>query len=502
MFLSSIRLLSFLRCVVPVILTFTPAFVSAQSLGIFQQQQDVGTVLHPGSAKYDGNRDTYTVTGSGDNMWFAEDDFHYVWTKVSGDVALTADIDFVGATGNNHRKAVLMIRESLDTGSKSVDLARHGDGLTSLQFRDATGGHTHEVEANAIGPKAVRLEKRGDYFYAFVSGPDGKLHVTGASTKLHLAGSFYIGIGVSAHDKNVTETAIFSNVKLAHLPAAAEKLTLYSALETTTVASTDRHVEYVAPSHFEAPNWSRDGSFFLFNSEGHIMRLPLKGDTPTTISTDPQDHCNNDHGISPDGQSIAISDQGIDNKSKIYLLPVAGGTPRQLTQDGPSYWHGWSPDGKTIAFTGQRNNEFDIYTIPTAGGPETRLTTAHGLDDGSEFSPDGQYIYFNSERTGSMQIWRMRADGSQQEQVLTDDTNDWFPHLSPDGKWMVFLSYNKDVTGHPPLKDVVLNLMSMQDKSVHLLAKLFGGQGTINVPSWSPDSRKLAFVSYELLPND
>ena len=160
------------------------------------------------------------------------------------------------------------------------------------------------------------------------------------------------------------------------------------------------------------------------------------------------------------------------------------------------------PDGKTLAYAGQRDGEFDIYTIPVAGGQETRLTTAKGLDDGPEYSPDGAYIYFNSERSGWMQIWRMKADGSGQEQVLSDETNDWFPHISPDGKWMVFLSYDKSVSGHPGEKDVAINLMSMSDKKVQVLARLFGGQGTINVPSWSPDSKKLAFVSYELLPEE
>jgi TolB protein len=484
-------------------LSARPARSATPSLGIFQDHGDVGTVLHPGSVEYDEAHQTYTVSGSGENMWFGRDDFHFVWTKVSGDTSLTADIAFVGTTGNNHRKAVLMIRQSLDGNSKSVDVARHGDGLTSLQYRDAAGADTHEVESNVSAPQRVRIEKRGDYIYAFVSGADGKLQPAGASTKLPLAGPFYIGIGVCSHDKDVTEKAIFSNVKLESLPAATGKPILYSTLETIAVASTDRRVAYVAPAHFEAPNWSRDGSFFLFNRDGKLYRLPVNGTDPVLVATDPQNRCNNDHGISPDGQSIAISDQsGANQKSSVYIAPIGGGTPRQITQNSPSYWHGWSPDGKTIAFTGQRDGEFDIYTIPVTGGQETRLTTAKGLDDGPEYSPDGEYIYFNSERSGSMQIWRMKADGSAQEQVLTDDTNDWFPHISPDGKWMVFLSYEKGVTGHPPEKDVALQLMSMSDKKVHVLARLFGGQGTINVPSWSPDSLKLAFVSYELLPED
>jgi len=346
----------------------------------------------------------------------------------------------------------------------------------------------------------VRIEKRGDRFYAFVSGEDGKLEPAGAAAQLTLSLPFYVGIGVCSHDKNVTERAVFSHVTLQDLPPAGRTV-LYSVLETVTAASTDRRVEYVAPAHFEAPNWSRDGSYLLFNQDGKIYRLPLDGSAPILMPTSPEDHCNNDHGISPDGQSIAISDQsGATHLSSIFIVPFGGGTPRKITENSPSYWHGWSPDGKTLAFTGQRDGNFDIYTIPVTGGQETRLTTAPGLDDGPEYSPDGEFLYFNSERTGRMQIWRMKADGRDQEQVLSDETDDWFPHISPDGKWMAFLSYDKSVTGHPPDKDVVLNLMSTSDKKVHVLATLFGGQGTINVPSWSPDSKRLAFVSYEYLP--
>jgi hypothetical protein len=460
-------------------------------------------VLHPGSAQFDAAKGTYTIAGSGENMWFGIDDFHYAWKKVSGDVALTADIAFAGTGGNPHRKAVLMIRQTLDGPSASVDVAVHGSGLTSLQFREITGANTHEVESNVSAPQTVRIEKRGDFIYAFVSGKDGRLQPSGASTKLPLTGDFYIGIGVSAHDKDVVEKAVFSNVRFEQLPAAAGKQTLISSLETVTIASTDRHVEYVAAAHFEAPNWSRDGKFLIFNQDGTLHRLAFDGSAPTLIPTAPQVHCNNDHGISPDGQFLAISDQTTDDrKSRVYIVPIAGGTPRPITPNAPSYWHGWSPDGKTLAFTGERNGNFDIYSIPAAGGDETRLTSAEGLDDGPEYSPDGAWIYFNSERTGHMQIWRMKADGSEQEQVITEESNDWFPHISPDGQWMVFLAYEKGVTGHPGGKDVELRLMSMKDKSTKVLAKLFGGQGTINVPSWSPNSLKLAFVSYEQLPEE
>jgi TolB protein len=281
-----------------------------------------------------------------------------------------------------------------------------------------------------------------------------------------------------------------------------EKAALYSALETIAVDGPGRRVEYLAPGHFEAPNWTRDGSFFLFNRNGRIERLPVSGGTPEVIDTGFAIRCNNDHGISPDATQLAISDSSQeDHNSIVYIVPIRGGTPRRITQKSPSYWHGWSPDGTTLAFVGQRNGEFDIYTIPAAGGEETRLTTAKGLDDGPEYSPDGKYIYFNSERTGHMQIWRMKPDGSDQEQVFSDDRNNWFPHISPDGQWMVFLTYETDVTGHPENKDVMLRLMSLSEKKITVLAKLFGGQGTINVPSWSPDNKRLAFVSYLLIPN-
>ena len=484
---------------------------AAEPIGIFESHTDVGTVLHPGAASFDPATQSYTVTGSGENMWFGMDDFHFVWKKVSGDEALAADISFKGSTGNNHRKAVLMIRQTLDGNAKAVDVARHGDGLTSLQFRDEAGANTHEIESYVSGPARVKIVKRGDYVYAFVSGKDGRLQPAGASTRLRLDGDYYIGIGVSSHDKDVSETAIFSNVKLDQLAPPGATPTLYSTLETVTVASTDRRVAYAAPEHFEAPNWSKDGTYLLFNREGRILRLGLTNLTtfimpvlpPTMVPTAPNLQCNNDHGISPDGNLLAISDSTAgDGQSRVYVVPIEGGTPKQITEKSPSYWHGWSPDGKTLAYTGQRDGDFDIYTAPVNGGPETRLTTAKGLDDGPEYSPDGTYIYFNSERSGSMQIWRMKPDGSAQERVTNDESNDWFPHISPDGKWMVFLAYEKGVNGHPAGKDVQIMMMATADKQVHVLAKLFGGQGTINVPSWSPDSKRVAFVSYEMLSSE
>src|SRR5467141_4502176 len=492
----------------------TAAGSATSPTGIFEGFGGVGMVLHAGSVEYDEAKRRYTIAGSGENMWFAGDAFQFAWKKASGDVTLTADISFLGKGVNEHRKAVLMIRQSLDADSPYADAALHGSGLTSLQYREEKGAVTHEIQTNISAPARLRIEKRSSYFSLWLADEKGEFRLASGSTRIALKEPFYVGIGVCSHDKDVTEKAVFSNVDLkAAEPSAASTSMLYSTLEIITVASMDRRAIYVAPERFEAPNWMPDGKNLLFNRNGRIEKIAVTGGTPRVIDTGFATRCNNDHGISPDGAQLAISDQSQEeHRSLVYIVPIGGGTPRRITQKSPSYWHGWSPDGKTLAFVGERNEDFDIYTIPAAGGEEKQLTTAKGLDDGPEYTPDGKYIYFNSERTGHMQIWRMRADGSEQEQVTVDDWNNWFPHISPDGAWMVFLSYEPDVKGHPENKDVMLRIISLgdgkendgkvSDKKISGLAKLFGGQGTINVPSWSPDSKQVAFVSYALVPDE
>jgi TolB protein len=483
---------------------------SSGAVGIFESHQDVGSVTPPGTTTYDPAKKSYTLTSAGNNMWASEDDFQFAWKKMSGDVSIAADIKILGSSGNPHKKGALMIRQSLDAGSVYADIALHANGLTALQYRDEKGGQTNDIELNLSdpAPRRLRLVKQGEYFYMYVAGEREQLHFSGGGIRIPLKAPFYVGIGMCSHDKDVTETSVFSNVELT-TPAfdASAKPQLFSSLETFSVTSNTRHMIYSAAERFEAPNWSRDGSSLVFNGEGRLHKIPATGGKPETINTGFATKINNDHGFSPDGSQMAVSDnsQG-DTDSIVYIISSSGGTPKRITEPrhGPSYWHGWSPDGKTLAFVGQRNGDFDIYAIPATGGIETRLTTAKGLDDGPEYSPDGQFIYFNSERSGTMQIWRMRPDGSQQERVITDDSGDWFPHISPDGKWLVFLAYDKDVKGHPENKIVELRRMSLAESGSNpvTVVKLFGGQGTINVPSWSPDSKQIAFVSFHLVPKE
>jgi Tol biopolymer transport system component len=273
-----------------------------------------------------------------------------------------------------------------------------------------------------------------------------------------------------------------------------------SVLQTVDVENGEITVLHEFDFLIEAPNWKSNGKELIYNSEGRIFSYDIASDISTLIESGICNRCNNDHVLSADQKEIAVSHQTYeDGLSRIYILPMEGGTPVLITPIAPSYLHGWSPDGKTLAFCGERNGEYDIYTIPARGGIETRLTDTRGLNDGPEYSPCGTYIWFNSVRTGLMQVWRMNADGSEQTQMTFDESNNWFPHVSPDGGKVAYITYKKgDVNpgDHPANKNVEIRLMSSEGGEYQTLVKLFGGQGTLNVNSWSPDSKKLAFVSY------
>jgi TolB protein len=316
--LQTLTMVAILSCVVPVVSSPAGAQSASTSVGIFEGHSDVGTVLHAGSVEYDSSQRTYTISGSGENMWLAADAFQFVWKKMSGDVTLTADISFLTKTGNEHKKAVLMLRQTLDADSVYADVALHASGLTSLQFRDEKGTVTREIQSNMSAPKRLRIARRGDYVYMSLAA-EGEPKVAGGWLRIPLQGAFYVGLGVCSHDKDVVEKAIFSNVELTQPSTVVDsKPVLYSVLETIAIDSADRRVAYLAEGRFEAPNWMRDGSAFLFNRDGHIERLAVGSDKPVTIDTGIATRCNNDHGISPDATQLAISDnsQG-DHESRV-----------------------------------------------------------------------------------------------------------------------------------------------------------------------------------------
>lgn len=288
-------------------------------------------------------------------------------------------------------------------------------------------------------------------------------------------------------------------------PQTVNSQDLESRLEIIDIESGERTVVHHDTVRFEAPNWTPDDEKLIFNQEGSLFRIPVEGGEPQKISTGFATSINNDHGISPDGKQLAISHHAQGKpagaNSTIYVVNIGGGIPRLVTPNAPSYWHGWSPkDSTTLAYTAERDGQYDIYTIPAGGGEETQLTDTPYLDDGPDYSPDGETIYFNSDRSGTMEIWQMDADGKNPRQLTDDDYNNWFPHPSPDGRHLVFLTYTDpiDSDSHPADKNVMLRLMDLDSGDITELARFTGGQGTINVPSWSPDSRRFAFVSYKI----
>jgi Tol biopolymer transport system component len=479
-------------------LLLAAGWVCAQR-GPLPESTDVGQTGLPGRAVFDAAAGSYRITGAGANIWAAEDSFHFAWKRAAGDLTITAEAAWTDTGGHPHKKAGPMLRATLDADSPHASVMIHADGLIALQFRRAKGGVTEEIRSPLRAPARVRLARHGNVISFEVAKPGGPFQPGGALT-VPLPETVHAGLAVCSHDATRAETAVIPGVELIEDGVVPDKeRVVESTLEIVDIGTGERRIVRRAREHFEAPNWTPDGKALVYNGGGKMWRIPVEGGTPELIPTGDV-RCNNDHVISADGRWLAISGSVGRDPSKIYIVPIAGGEPRLVTEKGPSYLHGWSPDMKKLVYCAQRNGEYDIYEIPAEGGEEIRLTDAPGLDDGPEYSPDGKLIYFNSERTGLMRIWGMNADGTGQRMISQGpESADWFAHFSPDGKRIAYLSYDKSVQGHPANKDVVIRLAEASGENPRVLVTLFGGQGTMNVPNWAPDSKRFAFVSYRLV---
>jgi TolB protein len=477
------------------------AQVPGAKIGSFDMFSDIGSSVIAGRASYYEHSQVYSISGSGSNIWFAADSFSFLWKKINGDFIIQTRVKFIGDGHVLHRKTGIMFRSTAATNSPVIACTVHGDGLTSLQYRRNTGANMEEIKFTVSGPDMLQLEKRGNTYIMSVArfGEVFQVHEIG---NIELGKDIMAGLFVCSHTNDFSEEVEFSNTRVFN--TAADDLVQYksyigSLLEVMEVESGKREVLSSYEGSWQAPNWTPDGKTLIYNSEGKLYNFDIATRVSSVLNTDFANNNNNDHVLTFDGKQIGISHmpEETNGQSVVYTVPVTGGIPKRITEKSPSYFHGWSPDNQFLIYTAQRNGDFDIYKISKDGGKETQLTKTKGLDDGSEYSPDGKFIYFCSTRTGTMQVWRMEPDGKNQTQLTFGELNNWFPHVSPDNKWLVFISFPKEVPAdsHPFYKRVYLQIMPIEGGVPKVIGYLYGGQGTMNVPSWSPDSKKIAFVS-------
>jgi TolB protein len=487
---------------------------SAQNtpVGIFKNNTDIGNPKKAGSAVYNKTEQTYDLKGGGYNIWFQRDEFHYLYNKIKGDFILTANFEFIGKGTESHRKTGWMLRATSEDKSAHITATLHGDGLTVLQWRNEVGDSMKdprdELFADSSWYTIIQMERSGKTITMRGAHPGQPFHTIGSHVMNNLPDEVMAGLFVCSHNPDVIEEAKAWNVRI-DKPVADDYNPdksgfLGCRMETINVFDGKRKIIYEKAGRFEAPNWMPDGKKLLFNMDGSIYKIPIEGGALEKLNTGKVNKINNDHGISFDGKLLAISAhrEGLPGGgSTVYVLPIEGGEPKMITENTPSYWHGWAPNNQELVYVAQRNGVpiYNIYRNSIKGGKEVELTNNKAGEhvDGCEYSPDGKYIYYNGSHTGTMQIWRMKPDGTGREQLTSDKYNNWFPHISPDGKWIMMISFNSDVTpnDHPSYKRVMLRLMPVTGGTPKVIAYLYGGQGTINVPSWAPDSKQIAFVS-------
>jgi Tol biopolymer transport system component len=503
-----------MKTILFLLLSFVLNAASAQTnpIGLFQADSDIGNPKKTGSAAYDKDDQSYTMTGAGYNIWFGRDEFHYMYNKIKGDFILTGNFEFVGKGVEAHRKTGWMIRESTDEKSPHITATLHGDGLTVLQWRSVAGAAMRdpqdEIFATDSAYNIIQIERNGSKITMRAAHKGKPFDIIGTHEMENLPDEVLAGPFICSHNPDVTESVKIWNIRIdkpvAEDSNAGSSGPIGCRMETINVFDGKRMVIWEKAGRFEAPNWMPDGKKLLFNMDGSLYTIPVTGGEIVKLNTGTVNRNNNDHGISFDGKLLAISSQkpgATGGGSAVFVLPLTGGEPELITENTPSYWHGWAPNNKEVVYVAMRNGKkvYNIYRNSLKGDKEAALTDIMDGEhvDGCEYSPDGKYIYYNGNHTGTMQIWRMKPDGSGREQLTFDKYNNWFPHISPDGKWIVIISFPPDIdpNSHPSYKRVMLRLMPASGGEPEVIAFLYGGQGTINVPSWSPDSRQIAFVS-------
>ena len=484
------------------------SYAQERIVRIFQTSKKMNNLRLSGTASYDEETQVYTIKGAGTDSHGQGYNTAELYQKLKGDFILTANFEFV--EGHSAQSKIgWMARASEAKDADTAGAFLYGDGLTKGEWHERRRTEVEHPRDNKQTAESfyqvIQLERSGDRFTVRAARPGEALQEISSKTMGSMPREVLAGIMIGSQKKDEVAVGRVWNLRIDQpVPNdydPSREGWIGCRLETMNVFDGKRKVIYEKKDRFEAPNWMMNGKELLFNMDGLLYTIPAEGGPIELLDTGFANNLNNDHCISFNGEKIGISHDG-KNGSKIYYLPTTGGTPTEVTKKAPSYLHGWAPNNEEVVYVATRegNKTFDIYRQKIAGGEEERLTDTKENEhvDGCEYSPDGKYIYYNgSKNGGSMQLWRMKPDGSQKEQLTFDEYNDWFPHISPDGKWIAFISFPQDIelNSHPSFKRVMLRIMPASGGAPKVIAHLYGGQGTINVNSWSPDSKHIAFVS-------
>lgn len=474
------------------VLSMNNSFSQTMQKGIFNESKEIGNDLAGISSDYLSASQTYHLEGQQKNK--SEHQGFTLTTQMKGSFLFTAKIK----KESNGTGGLIITTPSGEIIFKAI---RNTKGNTFFQSK----GKNQLSKGPKSNYEVLQLERIGSRVNLYACGPNEPLQLIGESLDTTLPE--IVSVGLWLETSPTFSKVIFSEVRLDNLVAydydGDKSGHLGSRLEIIDINTNEKRVVYESMERFEAPNFLPNGKELLFNMNGSLYTVPVAGGEPKKFDTGFAIRNNNDHGISFDGKLLAISHhrEGLPGGgSTVYVMPLSGGEPKLVTEETPSYWHGWNPNNQEVVYVGQRkgSSRYQLYKKNISGGQETPLTYFEkGHVDGPEYSPDGKFIYYNGSQTGTMQLWRMNPEGQHPEQLTFDELNNWFPHLSPDGKWMAYLAFPPDIhpDDHPAYKKVQLKLMPAAGGAPRVLTHLYGGQGTINVPSWSPDSRYIAFVS-------
>lgn len=483
----------FLLFILLLLIVTSPA--SSQKIaGIFEQHSDAGSPTQQGSCFYDSLKREYEISSG---LGKTTGGSHFVYKRIKGDFILYARISFPKDAPLQSRMG-WMIRSNTDSAAY-IDAAVDRNGLTSM--RRNTGNTAAKISSKINNADVIQLERNSNTYTMRVAR-FGEPFSTEQVIDSSLGDEVCIGLFATSTQKNVVAKGVFHDVNIT-VPVdeslALIRTDVGSNLEILDIETGSREVIYSDSNSIRSPIWTKDGKSIIYGKQGLLYNFDLATRTPQLLYSGEVKNNTYDHALSPNGKTLAFCIRLPEYSGTIiHTIPVTGGTPTQINKTGQSFPHSWSPDGKDILFGGSRKGEYDVFKIPANGGKEVQITDVRGYDDSPEYMPDGKHIYFISNRTGTMLIWRMNPDGTNPQPMTPGDFHDWFPHISPDGKWVVFLSYSKDEVspvGHPSYKHVYLRLMPVSGGKPKVIAYVYGGQGTINSPCWSPDSKKIAFAS-------